>query len=68
MKTKRTARKTPAPATVPPASNAVTWQSMIAEAAYYRAERRGFRGSADDRLADWLEAEAEIERTLGAQP
>jgi hypothetical protein len=33
-------------------------QQMIAEAAYYRAERRGFaRG---DELIDWLKAEQEI--------
>jgi ElaB/YqjD/DUF883 family membrane-anchored ribosome-binding protein len=32
---------------------------MIAEAAYYRAELRGFDGG--DPVADWLEAEAEIE-------
>jgi predicted RNase H-like nuclease (RuvC/YqgF family) len=31
---------------------------MVAEAAYYRAEKRGFRG---DPLADWIEAEKEIE-------
>jgi len=35
---------------------------MIAEAAYYRAERRGF-GSGDP-ARDWLEAEAEIDRIL----
>lgn len=33
-------------------------QRMIQEAAYYRAERRGF-GCGDD-VNDWLEAEAEI--------
>lgn len=34
----------------------------IATAAYYRAERRGFnRGGA---IQDWLEAEAEIDKTL----
>lgn len=32
---------------------------MIAEAAYLRAEARGFRG---DPLEDWLQAEAEIDR------
>ncbi|MHB8347779.1 MAG: DUF2934 domain-containing protein [Acidiferrobacterales bacterium] len=32
---------------------------MIAEAAYYRAERRGFAGG--DPIEDWLTAEAEIE-------
>ena len=35
-----------------------TRQRLIAEAAYYRAERRGFGG---DPLADWLEAEADID-------
>jgi hypothetical protein len=34
---------------------------MISIAAYYRAERRAFRGG--DPIADWLEAEAEIDRT-----
>lgn len=36
---------------------------MVAEAAYYRAERRGFSPGAE--LEDWLEAEAEIDRLLG---
>jgi hypothetical protein len=31
------------------------WHRMIAEAAYYRAEKRGFRG--DQSLDDWLAAE-----------
>ncbi|MEN8259621.1 MAG: DUF2934 domain-containing protein [Pseudomonadota bacterium] len=31
---------------------------MIAEAAYYKAEKRGF--SPDGQVADWLEAEKEI--------
>ncbi len=35
---------------------------IIAEAAYFRAERRGFRGG--DPLEDWLAAEAEVERML----
>ncbi len=38
-------------------------QRMIAEAAYYRAERRGF--VAGDPMRDWLEAEAEIDAKLG---
>jgi hypothetical protein len=38
---------------------------MIAEAAYYRAERRGFQGG--DPVQDWLEAETEINRILGAK-
>lgn len=36
-------------------------QRMIAEAAYFRAEARGFRDG--DPLEDWLVAEAEIDRT-----
>jgi hypothetical protein len=35
---------------------------MIAEAAYFRAERRGF--SRGDPIEDWLGAEAEIEKSL----
>jgi Protein of unknown function (DUF2934) len=39
---------------------------MIADAAYFRAERRGFQGG--DPLADWLEAEAQICRMLEDSP
>lgn len=35
---------------------------MIAEAAYYHAERRGFAG---DPVQDWIAAEAEINARLG---
>lgn len=35
---------------------------MIAEAAYYRAEARGFADGYE--LDDWLEAEAEIDQTI----
>ena len=38
-------------------------RQAIAEAAYFRAERRGFDGG--DPLADWLEAEAEVDSRLG---
>jgi Protein of unknown function (DUF2934) len=38
-------------------------RQMIAEAAYFRAERRGF--SDGDAVADWLEAEEEIQMKLG---
>jgi len=38
---------------------------MIAEAAYYRAQQRGFEGG--DATEDWLAAEAEIERALAAE-
>ena len=40
-------------------------QSMIREAAYYRAQRRGFVGG--DAINDWLEAEAEIDRMLARE-
>ena len=36
---------------------------MIAEAAYYRAEQRGFEPGHD--LEDWLEAEARIDLLTG---
>ncbi len=35
---------------------------MIAEAAYFKAERRDFRGGSPDQ--DWFEAEAEIQAML----
>lgn len=35
---------------------------MIAEAAYYRAQKRGFEG--DEHLQDWLEAEKLIDSQL----
>jgi len=37
-------------------------QQMIAEAAYFKAERRGFDGG--DAVRDWCEAEAEIDARL----
>jgi hypothetical protein len=36
---------------------------LIAQAAYYRAEKRAFAAGAE--LQDWLEAEAEIKKLLG---
>jgi len=41
-----------------PAREADARRSLIAELAYYRAERRGF--AAGGELQDWLEAEAEV--------
>jgi hypothetical protein len=38
---------------------------MIALSAYLRAEARGFTGSSAE--ADWLEAEAEIDRMLAGR-
>jgi hypothetical protein len=37
---------------------------MIAEAAYLRAERRGF--AAGDEVEDWMAAEAEVDALLRA--
>jgi hypothetical protein len=37
-------------------------RQLIAEAAYYRAEKRGFHGGSPE--ADWFEAEAEIDAKL----
>lgn len=43
------------------AGNGARRRAMIAEAAYYFAERRGFAPGHE--LEDWLRAEAEIERS-----
>lgn len=37
-------------------------EELVAVAAYYRAERRGFAPNAE--ISDWLEAEAEVESLL----
>lgn len=39
-------------------------REMIATAAYYRAEKRGFKGDEADAVEDWLEAEMEIDNEL----
>jgi hypothetical protein len=52
----------PVPAPGKPATNPQIRHEMIECAAYYRAEKRGFSGGSE--LEDWLEAEAEIDRTL----
>ena len=41
-------------------------RGMIAEAAYLRAERRGFAGGPDKEREDWLAAEAEVDALLKA--
>jgi hypothetical protein len=62
--------RTPAPRRRPRSAAAAipdvqTRQRMIADAAYYKAERRGFAaGDPDGPLRDWLEAEAEIDRYI----
>jgi hypothetical protein len=40
-------------------------RSMIAQAAFLRAERRGFTGG--DEIEDWLAAEAEVDALLRAE-
>ncbi len=38
-------------------------EQLIAEAAYFRAEQRGFHPGSE--MADWFEAEADVDRMLG---
>ena len=42
---------------------AIERHSMIAEAAYYQAEKRSFQSGHE--ILDWLEAEKEIDKLLG---
>jgi hypothetical protein len=46
--------------------SAETIRAMIAEAAYYRAQKRGFAPGHE--LQDWIEAEAEVMTRLGLWP
>lgn len=50
----------------PPAIAAGVRRAMTAEAAYYRAERRGFEPGHE--IDDWIAAEAEIERATAPHP
>lgn len=58
------AEATPASAGTPPAGGVEAEQrrKLIAEAAYRRAERRGFEQG--DPVQDWLEAEREVDQRL----
>lgn len=47
---------------VPQEANSEQREKMIAEAAYFRAERRGFHGG--DPVDDWVEAEIEIDALI----
>lgn len=38
-------------------------EQLIAEVAYYKAEQRGFQPGGE--LADWLEAQADVDQMLG---
>lgn len=42
---------------------AIPREQLIAEAAYLRAEQRGFHPG--NEMADWFEAEADVDRKLG---
>lgn len=57
-----TPRTRPALRAVPSFSDSPREQ-MIAEAAYFRAEQRGF--APGNEMSDWLEAESDIEHVLG---
>lgn len=46
------------------ANNDCPREQMIAEAAYFLAERRGFAPEND--IADWLQAESEVTATIGS--
>lgn len=74
----RRTRRTPAPAPespVPAAAKSAPhrrrpaapapehFRAMVAEAAYFRAERRGFLPGAE--IEDWLAAEAEVASSIG---
>jgi hypothetical protein len=61
---KRAVASAKEPVSDSPACSGEDRYRMIAEAAYYRAESRGFEGGSD--LDDWLAAEMEIDQILGA--
>lgn len=64
MKTKSEAAKKKGNGPTHPASRdeACPREQMIAEAAYFRAERRGF--APGNEMSDWLQAEADVEGIL----
>jgi hypothetical protein len=69
-KTSKTVKPSPARTTVSavasspaPRITAEERHRLIAETAYFKAEKRGFQGG--DPVKDWLEAEAEVDRKLG---
>jgi len=64
-KAKSTSARTATPESIAQENPPVTAEEryrMITEAAYFRAEKRGFLGG--DVAEDWLQAEAEIDRML----
>lgn len=56
------ARAAPSAGTASAVTPQARWQ-MIAEAAYFRAQKRGFAPGGE--IEDWLEAETEVDRQLG---
>jgi len=60
-----TPRKTAKTATTPVAVSQDVRRAMIAEAAYLRAERRGFAPGGEEE--DWLAAETEVDALLKAR-
>ncbi|MCX7142881.1 MAG: DUF2934 domain-containing protein [Proteobacteria bacterium] len=63
---KARAKGSPAPVQVQPATPAITAderQILIEQAAYFRAEKRGFAPGSE--LEDWFEAEAEVLLRIG---
>lgn len=42
---------------------AIPREQLISEAAYYKAEQRGFQPG--NEMADWFEAETDVDRMLG---
>ena len=60
MRGRRSREKKPSPARH---SDPVKRHAMIAESAYYRAQRRGFAPGHE--LEDWLQAEAELAAPAG---
>lgn len=58
----KTSRKSKSATTRNDRGDGLDREEMISVAAYFRAEHRGFSGN--DTLADWLDAEAEINAML----
>jgi len=68
-KTEKPARKATRKAKAKAKSQSVTEEQriqMIEEAAYFKAEERGFEGG--DPIADWLTSEQEVDQILSQNP
>lgn len=60
------AKRSRKPAKASAGVTAAEREQMVAEAAYYKAEQRGFSGSSAEE--DWLEAADEIDAMLATRP